>query len=295
MKITLTMECRNCGNEKIKFLFSKDGTPYFKCLKCHICFSGKVLDDSRLKQLYDYYGRSQSVVSAELNELRYDFLLNELEVYRMSFRLLDIGCGRGGLLKMAAKRGWKAIGCEFSQEATELCRKNNLEVICGKLPEINFEADYFDVICMQEVIEHVDEKPGEFFAEVFRILRPGGALYLTTPNLNSLTRFLLGAKWRAFHIEHRFLFTPYTLKEILKNSGFIIRKFETKNISLDEIKEKIFSKKAKDSTRIRQQEQILRERIEKSAFLEFLKSVANGVLKVFECGDTILVLAEKKR
>lgn len=177
----------------------------------------------------------------------------------------------------------------------ELCKRNNLDVVCGKLSEINFPADYFDVICVQEVIEHVDENPEEFLSEIFRILRPGGALYLTTPNVNSLTRRLLGAQWRAFHIEHRFLFTLHIIREILKKNGFRICTFETKNISLNEIKEKIFSLNHTGNILIRQKEQELRERIEKNKFLIFLKYFVNRFLNAFEWEDTILVLAEKNK
>lgn len=287
------MKCRNCSNKKTKLLFTKGDVPYFKCSSCHIWFSAKLLDDESAKQLYKYYSTSKSVVSTELNELRYDTLLSKLDCYRTTSRLLDVGCGRGDLLRIANKKGWEAIGSEFSQEAMEHCKKNNLKVLSGKLSEIDFPADYFDVICMQEVIEHVDENPKKFLNEVFRILRPGGALYLTTPNLDSLTRRLLGAQWQSFHIEHRFLFTPDVLKGMLNKVGFRICVCETKNISLNEIKEKIFSRNLKENTLIRQEEQTLRKRLEKNKFLKFLKYFINQFLNISKCGDTISVLAEK--
>lgn len=287
------MECRNCGSKKTKFLFTKDNVPYLKCLTCRIWFSGEVLSDDSLKGLYGYYATSPSVVLTKINELRYEALLNKFEGYRKTNRLLDVGCGRGDLLRIAKERDWEAVGTEFSQEAVELCKSNNLTVLAGKLSEINFPHSYFDVIFLQEVIEHVDESPEKILNEVLRILRPGGIVYLTTPNLNSLSQRLLGKKWRAFHSEHRFIFTPKNLKKMLRKSGFYVQSLKTKNIALHEIKEKIFCKVSKDNIAIRKKEQILREKIETNIFLYFLKSVINCLLNIFKCGDTILAVAEK--
>ena len=289
------MKCRNCDNKKVKLSFEKEGMPYFKCSKCNIWFSGKSLDNRSIKELYKYYSSTKSTSSTEINELRYDALLSKFEYYRKTSRLLDVGCGRGDLIRIAKKKGWQAIGSEFSFEAIDLCKKNDLKVVWGKLSEINFPEDYFDVICMQEVVEHIDEKPSKTFKEVIRILRPEGVLYITTPNVNSLTRYLVGAKWRAFHVEHRFLFTPHIIREMLGKNGFRICLLETKNVSLNEIKKNILSLNHNATAFIRQEEQKLRKKIEKNKFLIFLKYIANRILNSLKIGDTILVMAEKRK
>jgi len=289
------MECRNCDSKNTKVLFTKGAVPYFKCLSCHVCFSGKTLTGEETKELYKYYSSTASIVSKKLNQLRYDTLFDRLAQYKKTSRLLDIGCGRGEFLKAAEKNGWKAIGSEFSQEAIELCKRDNLEVVSGKLSEVNFPENHFDVICMQEVIEHIDEKPEEIFNEISRILRPGGVLYLTTPNFNGITRRLIGSKWRAFHVEHRFVFTPHVLRKILEKSGFRVCLSEASYISLNEIKDKMLSSVSVDSVSSRQKEQVLRAKIEKNKLLNMAKHVVNRLLIMFGCGDSILIIAEKIR
>lgn len=107
------MKCRNCGNKKVKFIFMKGSVPYFKCLGCHIWFSGKSLDNGLAKELYKYYSTSKSIVLTKINELRYDALLNRLDYYRKTSRLLDVGCGRGDLLRIAKKKDGKQLALNF--------------------------------------------------------------------------------------------------------------------------------------------------------------------------------------
>jgi SAM-dependent methyltransferase len=88
------------------------------------------------------------------------------------------------------------------------------------LQQAQFESDSFDVITLMDVIEHL-ANPLELASEIFRILRPGGVLFLTTPNFGSLFVKLYGA--HAYGIgpdDHASYFQPGTIRRLLSHSGF---------------------------------------------------------------------------
>lgn len=101
---------------------------------------------------------------------------------------LDAGCAKGFLLKIASRHGWKPHGFDVSAYAVGEARKNcpdaHLFVLNaeGRLP---FEDGFFEVITALELIEHL-KAPENFLGEAYRILKPNGLLFITTPNVSSL-------------------------------------------------------------------------------------------------------------
>jgi len=93
--------------------------------------------------------------------------------------LLDVGSGIGGNLPVLAGYG-ASVGCEISQTAArQAAAKGHVVVADGaRLP---FAAASFAAAVCTEVLEHVDD-PAAVFAEIARVLRPGGHAYVTTPN-----------------------------------------------------------------------------------------------------------------
>lgn len=102
--------------------------------------------------------------------------------------LLDIGCGSGGIttvLKETMKPG-DAYGVDISPEAVALAREKGIkaykvDVNKSRLP---FKDNFFDVVFCGEVIEHLFD-PDFLLDEVYRVLKLGGILILTTPNLGA--------------------------------------------------------------------------------------------------------------
>jgi len=109
--------------------------------------------------------------------------------------LLDVGCGSGEFLERMRDRGWRVVGVEPDPKAAESARSNHLDVRDGLLADANFEDDMFDAIVLSHVIEHVHD-PVALLRECARVLRPGGRLVMTTPNLESIGHRRFGADWR---------------------------------------------------------------------------------------------------
>jgi SAM-dependent methyltransferase len=183
-------------------------------------FSALIPSEASLIEHYDKYKRDTAHVS-ETSFRRRNELLETFERFRSTNRILDVGCGTGEILNQARGRGWQTFGTEYTQRAVGICVANGHSMQLGILNESNYAADSFDVVIYTEVFEHIVNHRAEL-ARVFRLLRPGGLLYVTTPNFNSLSRRLLGDRWTVIQFpEHLSYFTPSTLRLLCAGSGFV--------------------------------------------------------------------------
>lgn len=134
--------------------------------------------------------------------------------------LLDIGCGSGSFLEIAAAMGWHATGLEPDPKAVEVCRSRGLRVYQGDISALDIAPESYDVITMGHVVEHVHD-PRDLLAGCFRLLKPGGVLWIETPNLGSIGGRCYGRNWRGLEPpRHLVLFTWDSLQAILTESGF---------------------------------------------------------------------------
>ncbi|MBU0534996.1 class I SAM-dependent methyltransferase [Patescibacteria group bacterium] len=141
--------------------------------------------------------------------------------------VLDIGCATGSFLKCCDDFGLKTWGIDISEEYLDEAKKVTKAQLtkhdCDKGLGI-FANDTFSFISAFDVIEHL-ESPVGFLRECRRILKPNGKLLLTTPNLNSLGRFLSGKSWHGYGDKtHKYLFTSKSLEFILEVAGFKVVK-----------------------------------------------------------------------
>jgi len=148
--------------------------------------------------------------------------------------VLDVGCFQGHLLWSAREMGWKVTGTEISEAAASHARQEwNLDVRVGRLEELHLPTNGFDAVTLVDVIEHVPD-PRRTLTEVHRVLRPGGVLYVWTPNFDSLTRRVARKRWGAVIFPwHLYYFTPRTLVQMLTATGFSTAELTTRNWLLD--------------------------------------------------------------
>jgi SAM-dependent methyltransferase len=112
-------------------------------------------------------------------------------------KLLDVGCGGGGVAARAAEMGWEVTGIDISPKNVESLRQRGFpaEVVDlnGDFP---FEPETFSCITFIEVAEHL-VRAEYAFNEISRVLSPGGKVLFTTPNNASYRRRLKALKGRA--------------------------------------------------------------------------------------------------
>ena len=106
-------------------------------------------------------------------------------------RVLEVGCGTAALAAAASRRGAGVVATDVSMRWLVLARKRldeegaGVELVCSDAERPVFGAETFDVVVASDVIEHV-ARPYEFLAGCDHVLRPGGLLFLATPNRFSL-------------------------------------------------------------------------------------------------------------
>ena len=120
-------------------------------------------------------------------------------------------------------------------------------------------------------------------------------MYLTTPNFDSGSRYLLSQRWRAIEPEHRCLFNPRTAARVLTTGGVSAVRIVTKNIDLPEIVAK-WTRRPSAGERVSTTEAtaVFRAVVEDSALLRWAKVMVNGVLRLSTLGETLDVLALKR-
>lgn len=134
--------------------------------------------------------------------------------------LLDVGFGNGSFLKLASEMGWNAEGIDFDPEAVEAARAQGLNVRCASAEDLSAEKNQYDVITLSHVVEHVHDPIG-LLRDLYRLLKPGGWLWLETPNLDSLGARRFKQNWRGLEPpRHLVLFNSTSLRMSLEKIGF---------------------------------------------------------------------------
>jgi 2-polyprenyl-3-methyl-5-hydroxy-6-metoxy-1,4-benzoquinol methylase len=143
-------------------------------------------------------------------------------------RVLDVGCGEGRFTEALAEHGARVVGVDVAEEPLRRARARRLELELLRVAPAGpwpLEDASFDVVWAGEVIEHVADTAG-WLSEVRRVLRSGGALALSTPAHERLTRLRLGLSERAFaahfdpRADHLHFYTRRALVRLLADFGF---------------------------------------------------------------------------
>lgn len=145
-------------------------------------------------------------------------------------RLLDAGAGTGELSKALSDMGFSVSSCDIALGDFKYgkCRKVDLN---GKMP---YGENSFDHMVCSEVLEHV-ENPHNLLREANRVLKKGGCLVISTPNIANVfsrAKFLLTGKFFCFSDEERRLghLNPiawWELEEALQKHGFMVEKISS--------------------------------------------------------------------
>ena len=210
----------------------KFGYPLVKCTGCTLVYCNPRLTSAETAKRYnaEYFWKEylpavrppDGVDEGQFLDDRYRPLIELLERGgAANGRLLEIGTGAGYFLKASARAGWDAHGLELSAEAAAYARDTlGLDVKQVPAEEMPFAPGSFDAAAMFEVIEHLRD-PMAVLRAARRAVRPGGVLVLSTPNLNSVSRWILGKQWAVLSpAEHLYYFTERTLEAILVKAGF---------------------------------------------------------------------------
>lgn len=141
---------------------------------------------------------------------------------------LDVGCGNGAFLAVLQQAGWRVVGVDLSLAAAEASADSfGIEVHTGEVTDPYFDGRQFDFVHMSHVLEHVSS-PTTTLRRVAALLRPGGMLYVETPNIDAMGFRIWRSRW--FPLEsprHLWLFSGPTLTRTLTGAGLTVDRLTT--------------------------------------------------------------------
>lgn len=280
-----------------------------KCSNCgHVFLNDvpEIFDSRQYKYYKKYRGLPESQVFNKLTTQRHLADLARFRQLTPVKSILDVGCGKGDFIWALKDENLACLGIDLATDAVEVAQTFGLNVIESDFFSVNLECASLDVITMYELIEHVPN-PVQFMQRARDLLRPGGVLYLTTPNFNSVDRFVLKARWPAIHGEHLSYFTPKSMRVLVGQiCGLELCKLRTDNLSLELANiwaRKIGLKKRKtsDANALSKSTQVeaiaerkgIREDIESSKLLRSARDSLNFGLNASRLGSSMKVLCRK--
>lgn len=134
--------------------------------------------------------------------------------------LLDVGCGDGSFLLLARTCGWQVVGLDPDQKAVVNAKSQDLIIHQGGIELFEGKSSLFDVITLNHVIEHVHD-PARVLRTCHTLLKPGGQLWVETPNIDSFGHAHFQKNWRGLEApRHLVLFNRKALIDLLTSVGF---------------------------------------------------------------------------
>ncbi len=225
----LRSDCPVCNSSRLSYSFSHQSHRVMRCGDCALMFLNPQPSDQELSDIYtaEYFlghnseeGRRKA---SDLKRATARQYLAELTRYNgaPSGRLVEVGCGEGDFLCEAEAVGYEVLGVEYSAAActTANSRLTHGRVEQGELADAKLPDSHFDVCVLNDVIEHVRD-PLAFLREVRRILRPGGALFIATPCLDSWSARFMKERWMEWKPEHLTYFNRDNIQTALLKAGF---------------------------------------------------------------------------
>lgn len=291
------MEARNhtncviCNSDQLTVLPRYKDHHLVECQNCHFIFSQDIPTREELNTYYnDNYDRTSYF--SPITEKRYEELLDSWEPFRKNNTILDVGCGNGFFLEVAKKKGWNVQGIEISSNAGEVCKAKGIEVFEGTIREFEKDVQY-DIVVSIEVIEHLSY-PHLFAKKISELIRPGGLLYITTPNFNSLLRYRLKERYDVIdYPNHLGYFTHKTLNRLLSDNHFAKKQLITTGYSLTRSRTSA-GKSNQEYVSETSDDEMFRYRIEKRWYMRVARDLVNTILNTFKVGDSIKATYIKK-
>lgn len=225
-------QCPVCQFTQTKHLFTVARGQLVSCQNCNLVY---YTPRPTPEELADFYNSAtyredfqhSTMAGQAFAKARYDRLQSLISRYapfilaKSNKRLLDIGCGTGDLLHVAAADGWEITGTEISPLAVEKANAVlESKVLVGDVLSLDLPENYYDVITVYHVIEHL-LSPVDTLTRIKQLLSPDGVAFIETPNIGSLGAKIKREDWSQIKPpEHITYFRPSSLQHALKESDF---------------------------------------------------------------------------
>ncbi len=218
------------------FLRPEESWEIQRCQECGFGWTTPVLSEQEIKAYYPptYHGDTvrtiEAFLSGELQRSRSwkgeEEKVDLVQRFVDKGRILDVGCADGKFLWALDPEKWDRTGVDFAEPTVRLVKEKirDLTLIEGDLFSDKLPENSFDVITFWHVLEHLPQ-PRAVLERTHRLLRPGGWLFISLPNFNSLQARLFQRHWYSFDVpRHLYHFAPRPLNLLLEETGLKVRK-----------------------------------------------------------------------
>ena len=243
------VDCNLCGSADQRHLFTKFGYELVECHNCGLAYIANPPDSDALQRSYcadaDYHSELLDPGSGATRRMRkiarhHARILGRSIPAGSGMKLLDIGCSSGLFLDEARQSGFTVEGVELSSDTAESARRNfGLLIHTGTLDAADLPPDTFDVVTLFDVIEHLPDPLGQLH-KIRSLLKPGGLLLQSTPNIDGLFPRLSHRLARRLdywpHPEpphHLYQFSVRTMTAMLEGASFEPGQVSQHRIELD--------------------------------------------------------------
>ncbi len=225
-------QCAICDSKGADALLDRASHTLVRCWECGHVFFWPLPTEQQLNEFYsseqgylphirwlweDQQRRWEEVVESKRHYVRQA----ASEVFgEVPGRSLEVGCAHGAGLLGAKEEGWEPCGVEVCEESAKVAReKFGFPVFSGTLQQARYPEGHFGLALMFMTLEHFLD-PLAVLREVRRVLAPGGALLVTTPNIESTMARRLKDKWEWIaYPNHLHYFAPATIARAFERAG----------------------------------------------------------------------------
>lgn len=215
-------ECKNCSlqflspqhsyNSLSKY-YSDDYKPY-----------NRSTDDWKDKpELFIYKGLNSRGIIKKLF-IPFNFFIRRAMIVKKGEKLLDIGCGSGNYLRMAKKLGVECFGSDIYSGKKGEFKSDDIKFFNKKAEELDFSDNFFDVITLNHVFEHLKD-PHIILEKIRKFIKPEGIIILQVPNNRSLSSVIFRRFYQGIDSpRHYFVYNKKSMENICDSRNLKIKK-----------------------------------------------------------------------
>ena len=236
------LTCLICGQNNFEIISKTDRYGFYYptgiCKNCGNMQQTEYLNDEALKLFYSkYYNkiyfnfdnieeRFKSQYKLAIN--KFEFLFNYIKILeknKNNFKILEIGCGPGGILAFFKEKGFDVTGIDYDQDHLNFGKSKNLNLI-NKIDK-NLD-EKFDLIIISHVLEHMKNPKDEIKKIKEKFVKQKTLLYVEIPSIHSIKSMYDSDILKYLHIAHCYHFSLNSFKNFCNLNGLKVLKINSK-------------------------------------------------------------------